>query len=358
MKRIVIVSARVGAGHDGAAKELCRRLADEDTRVDRYDFLDLLPGRLGRVLCDTYHRQLQVAPSSWDWMLAAFGSPLLGAAARWFAGLAKQSLTEVLGSDTTLAISTYPLATHALASLKRRGTLAAPLAVYLTDPSVHRLCVSSQAELTIAPNEIAARQARRMGAGQTMVASPLVAPGFRAVFDSAERDHLRAGFGLPAGRRLALILSGSWGVGEVEQTAADVAATGRARPVVVCGRNDGLRERLERAGIAHVFGWVQNMPELMRACDLVVQNAGGLTTSEALASGLPVLTYRCLPGHGRANAQVLDADGTVPWVRRQEDLPDALVWAIAMAQNESAQQTLAQKALAQKERPVVERVAG
>jgi UDP-N-acetylglucosamine:LPS N-acetylglucosamine transferase len=89
-----------------------------------------------------------------------------------------------------------------------------------------------------------------------------------------------------------------------------------------------------------------------------VQNAGGLTTSEALASGLPVLTYRCLPGHGRANAQVLDADGTVPWVRRQEDLPDALVWAIAMAQNESAQQTLAQKALAQKERPVVERVAG
>jgi UDP:flavonoid glycosyltransferase YjiC (YdhE family) len=365
MNRIVIVSARVGAGHDGAAKELSRRLADEDTRVDRYDYLDLLPGRLGRMLCDTYHRQLQVAPSSWDWLLTAFGSPLLGAAARRLAGLAAQSLTEVLGSDTTLAISTYPLATHALASLKRRGTLAAPLAVYLTDPSVHRLCVSSRAELTIAPNEIAALQARRLGAGRTMVASPLVAPGFRPVADGAERDHLRANFGLPAGRRLALTLSGSWGVGEVEQTAADVAATGRARPVVVCGRNDGLRERLERAGIAHVFGWVQNMPELMRACDLVVQNAGGLTTSEALASGLPVLTYRCLPGHGRANAQVLDADGIVPWVRRQEDLSDALVWAMAMAtaQNESAQRALAQKALAQKalarkQRPVVERVAG
>jgi hypothetical protein len=238
---------------------------------------------------------------------------------------------DALGSDTTLTISTYPLATHALVNLKRHGMLTAPLAVYLTDPSVHRICVTSGAELTVAPNETAARQARRLGAARTVVASPLVAPGFRPVLDNAERDHLRALFGLPAGRRLALVLSGSWGVGEVAQTVADIAATGRARPVVVCGRNDGLRERLERTGVADVFGWVQNMPELMRACDLVVQNAGGLTTSEALASGLPVLTYRCLPGHGRANADVLDADGIVPWVRRQEDLPEALGWACALA---------------------------
>jgi UDP-N-acetylglucosamine:LPS N-acetylglucosamine transferase len=46
---------------------------------------------------------------------------------------------------------------------------------------------------------------------------------------------------------------------------------------------------------------------------------------EALATGLPVITYRCLPGHGRANAHVLDEAGTVPWIRE----PGALATALA-----------------------------
>jgi UDP-N-acetylglucosamine:LPS N-acetylglucosamine transferase len=73
-----------------------------------------------------------------------------------------------------------------------------------------------------------------------------------------------------------------------------------------------------------VFGWVEDMPGLMRAVDVVVQNAGGLTSSEALATGLPVLTYRCLPGHGRANAAVLDRLGLARWVRDPAALPAAL----------------------------------
>jgi UDP-N-acetylglucosamine:LPS N-acetylglucosamine transferase len=71
------------------------------------------------------------------------------------------------------------------------------------------------------------------------------------------------------------------------------------------------------------------MADLIRACDVVVQNAGGLTTSEALASGVPVLTYRCLSGHGRRNAAVLSADGTVPWVRSPDDFAAGLVVALA-----------------------------
>jgi UDP-N-acetylglucosamine:LPS N-acetylglucosamine transferase len=73
-----------------------------------------------------------------------------------------------------------------------------------------------------------------------------------------------------------------------------------------------------------VFGWVDDMPALMRACDVVVQNAGGLSTLEALASGLPVITYRCLPGHGRANARVLDEIGLVPSVADPTALAQAL----------------------------------
>jgi UDP-N-acetylglucosamine:LPS N-acetylglucosamine transferase len=331
MARIVIVSARVGAGHDGAATELARRFRDREVQVDRYDFLDLLPGRLGRGLCGFYHRQLEIAPRSWDWLLATLGTRGVAAAARRFATLASAGLREVLGPDVVLAMSTYPLATHALAHLKARSELAAPLAVYLTDPAVHRLCITPWADVTIAPNDFAAHQARSLGAGRIEVARPLVAPEFRPPRGTAERDRLRRMFRLPAGRPLALVLSGSWGVGQVEEITADVAASGEAVPVVVCGRNLALRDRLVRNGYPHVFGWVDAMPELMRACDVVVQNAGGLTTSEALATGVPVLTYRCLPGHGRANAAVLDADGTVPWIRAQAGLAEGLARALALS---------------------------
>src|SRR4051794_2869798 len=46
--RIVVISASVGAGHDGAADELIRRMLDLGFRVDRHDFLDLMPRRSGQ----------------------------------------------------------------------------------------------------------------------------------------------------------------------------------------------------------------------------------------------------------------------------------------------------------------------
>jgi UDP-N-acetylglucosamine:LPS N-acetylglucosamine transferase len=320
----VIVSARVGAGHDGAARELTRRLRRRGFEVDSRDFLDMLPARLGQMMCDGYHRQLQVAPRSWDWLLAALDRKPLARLAMGLSTLAGSRLATALAPHTDLVISTYPAASHALADLKRRGQLNAPLAVYLTDPSTHRLCVTTHADVHVAPNETAAEQARKLGAQRVVVAPPVVAPDFRPPSGNAEKNRARDAFGLPRDAPLALILAGSWGVGQVEQTTRDVAASGLARPVVVCGRNDGLQKRLTRAGLLDVYGWIDDMPRLMRACDVVVQNAGGLTTVEALATGRPVITYRCLPGHGRSNARVLDAAGLVPWVREPEALAQTL----------------------------------
>ncbi|WP_328617166.1 hypothetical protein OHS18_13025 [Amycolatopsis sp. NBC_00355] len=318
MARIMIVSARFGAGHDRAAYALADRLSAHDVEV--LDFLDLLPPALGGRLCRLYRRQLQTAPRSWDWTLRALNSPRTAGLARRAATLACRRLR---GARTDLAVSTYPLATHALAHLRDRGELSAPLAVYLTDPAVHRVSVSGAADLHLAPNHLARQQALTLGARVAAVAAPLVASAFRSA-TPPERHQARRTFGLPADGRLALVTAGSWGVGQVRRTAHDVARSGVATPVVACGSNTALRDRLRAEGLAHVFGWVEDMPGLMRAVDVVVQNAGGLTSSEALAAGRPVLTYRALPGHGRANAAVLDRLGLARWVRDPADLPAAL----------------------------------
>lgn len=320
MARIVLVSARVGAGHDGAAYALADRLTGHDVEV--HDYLDLLPGSLGNRLCAFYHRQLEVVPRSWDWTLSVLGTS-------WGAGLAARAATlaqprlSALVRGADLVTSTYPLATQALGVLRTRTTLTAPLVAYLTDPAVHRLAVHPRADLHIAPNHRAAEQAQALGAADVAVAAPQVRPGFRPA-KASERRHARLAFGLPEHGRLALVVAGSWGVGQVRETADDVAASTAAIPVVACGRNTALRDQLLAAGHQHVFGWIDDMPRLLHAVDVVVQNAGGLTTSEALAAGLPVLTYRCLPGHGRANAAVLDRIGAVPWIHTRHELEPAL----------------------------------
>jgi hypothetical protein len=55
-----------------------------------------------------------------------------------------------------------------------------------------------------------------------------------------------------------------------------------------------------------------------------IRPAGGLTAAEALASAVPVVTYGCLPGHGRSNTAALDAEGLVPWIRSRDALAQGL----------------------------------
>jgi hypothetical protein len=91
-------------------------------------------------------------------------------------------------------------------------------------------------------------------------------------------------------------VAGPWGVGDVPATARDVVAAGFV-PVVVCGRNAALRRRIAAEGTAITLGWVSAMPLLLHAADVVVHNAGGLSSMEAMASQVPVISYRCRGSH-------------------------------------------------------------
>ena len=52
---------------------------------------------------------------------------------------------------------------------------------------------------------------------------------------------------------------------------------------------------------------------------------------EAMACGVPVLSFRPIPGHGRANAAALERAGLVPFVRNADELPAAVDRALASA---------------------------
>lgn len=324
--RVLIVSASIGAGHDGAARELARRATVEGYAVDRVDFLDLLPLGLGRLLRATYHLQLRAAPSTWGPMANLLGSTAGLHAARLTSWLAGRRLLAACHPEPCLAISTYPLASHALSRLRLRGEFWSPVVTYLTDMSVHPLWIAPGVDAHLALHDVSAAAARALGARGVEVVGPAVDPAFTPT-DTGTRHCNRADLGLTSPldpRPLALVVAGSWGVGEIDSTVTDLAATGRVRPVVVCGTNHALAAALgPREGIV-TLGWVDDMAALMSACDLVIQNAGGLTSLEARQTGLPVITYRSLPGHGLSNSAALEEAGWATWARTEAELATCL----------------------------------
>jgi hypothetical protein len=88
-----------------------------------------------------------------------------------------------------------------------------------------------------------------------------------------------------------------------------IADTGRYVPLALCGRNERLRGRLASAGRGVTLGWRDDIPHMLAGCDAVIENAGGLTCLEALAAGVPVVTFQPIPGHGRDCARAFERAG-------------------------------------------------
>ncbi len=320
--RVAVVSGSYGAGHDAAARELARQLRGHGCEVTTHDIASLLPAGLGHVFKQGYYTQLRLRPSSWETTLGMLepGRPLHRTAVGLLGLGARRVSQAVSGCDVVIA--THPFAGLALGHARERLALTSPAVTYLTDASVHPMWVHRGVDLHLAIHDVAARQARRWG-GRTVTVSPLVPPRGRS--RPAAGDPLSS-LGILGPR--ALVTGGSLGIGELEQAAHDIAATGVMTPVVACGRNLALAKRLRRGGIV-ALDWRDDLPEVIEACDCVVQNAGGFTSLEALASGTPVLTYRPIPGHGVANAQSLDEAEWAPWARDPRELHRELVAALS-----------------------------
>ena len=324
-----VVSGSFGAGHDAAAREIAIRLTAEGHLVRVWDVVDFFPARLGRLLRAAYLKQLELSPSSWGALLRRLEpSGLLHRVVTRALAITSRRLAAVAaGSD--LVISTHPFASQALGRMRTRGRLHVPVVTYLTDLSVHPLWVHRGVDLHLALHEVAARQARSWGGVATVIdplvprtlPSPVPAPSLAADY--------RAGWGLAPDTRIALIVGGSMGIGELASAAVDIAATGLAVPVVVCGHNAALQRRLGHVPGVVALGWRDDLPALLSAADCVIQNAGGFTSLEAMAAGVPVITYRCLPGHGMSNAEALQEAGLVPWARGVDELRNLLVAALA-----------------------------
>jgi UDP-N-acetylglucosamine:LPS N-acetylglucosamine transferase len=321
----------MGAGHDGAARELAARLASAGHHAEVRDFLDSGPLRLGAVLRSGYEFELKHVPSAYEatyrlWYRAPWLCPVVA----WLVTLLsrRRVLRWIRESGAAVVVSTYPLATLCLGRLRATRRLAVPTVNFITDFGVHPLWVHRGIDVNLAVHDGPARMAARRTGRPAVACGPVVADAFEPGA-LPSRARARQALGLGAAERAVLVVAGSWGVGGLQATWRALTTEGEFTPVVVCGRDERLRQEVTglaagAPGNSVIIGWTDQMPALMAACDALVENAGGLTSLEALRAGLPVVSFQPIAGHGRENTARMAEAGVSRLARDAAELSDAL----------------------------------
>jgi processive 1,2-diacylglycerol beta-glucosyltransferase len=305
---VLIISASMGAGHDGVAYELERRLHARGAQAKVYDYLELLPGRMGPFYRAAYQGQLKYAPSSYEWLYGKIDRGLLAPTAR-FLGQMGQRQVRRIARDYDVVVSTYPLGCQATGALRKKGKLAIPAVGFLTDVDVHGLWLHPGVDRNLTVWHGSAVEASNRSGVPSHAVGPVLPDRFLEAASDVERKEGRELLGLGEDDTVVLVVAGSWGVGDIATTARSIRDAGVGTPVVLCGRNDDLvRELDEEEGIV-ALGWTTEVRRLLAASDVLVHNAGGLSCLEGFAVGVPVIGFACLPGHGHRNSLAMKLAG-------------------------------------------------
>ncbi|HUZ84526.1 MAG TPA: glycosyltransferase [Gaiellales bacterium] len=301
---VLILSAPVGAGHDAAARGVADDLEASGATVEIDDGLALIGPTVHHLVVDGYRAQLEHAAWSWRVLYRITRSPRFIRMVGFVMSLLchRRMLARIEASGCDRVVSAYPLVSAVLASMRRRGHLTVPCSTLVTDFDPHPAWVHPDLDANLS-----------VGGGLASL-TPMRPPVPTTPVDADLRRTVRKRLGVADGRRVALIVGGAWGVGNLQGAAEAAAEVPAVHPVVVTGRNHSLRARLERdprLAEASILGFTDEMPALMDASDVLIQNAGGLTCLEGFAKGLPVVMFDPLPGHGEDNARQMAAAGLV-----------------------------------------------
>jgi processive 1,2-diacylglycerol beta-glucosyltransferase len=305
MKRALLLSGSLGAGHEMHARACESALAGRGWETDTVDVMALL-GPRGGTAGEAVFRAMLATPGLYDAFHFAALRPgsrlalLADAAARRRLVPRLRDYLDSHGAD--LAISVFATASSAVSVLAERYPAMSHV-VLCSDVTPHRLWVQRNVDLYLVTSVAAAAAVHRYQprADVQLIPQP-VRPGF---YDPPSRDRAREDLGLPAGDRAVLLMSGAWGLGPLADAAAALADAG-VQVLAVAGRNSRLESRL-RAAARHrprlrVFGYTEEIPALMSAADLVITSSGD-TCAEARTVSRPLLLLDVVQGHGRDNLQ-------------------------------------------------------
>lgn len=314
-KKVIVFSAAFGAGHIRAAEAIIEEISRRDPELEiiHMDCGLFVNAKLYNLLKLTYISLIKYAPKIWGKFYHDTANILPNSAFQIFLNnLGREKILEYITSvQPCLIICTYPTVAGAIAQLKMEGLTKFPLAIVITDYSVHSQWVHEGSDLYIVGSEDVKKDLTGRGIDPTriQITGIPVSSNFEAEHNRIE---ILARLGLKPNIPTILIMSGAFGIlKDIKELCVFFANIERTvQSIVVCGKDQNLYKSINKIvnqakNPVVTFGYVNNVEELMSVADIIITKAGGLTVSEALSKHLPLIIYKPIPGQEEKNAMFL-----------------------------------------------------
>ncbi len=268
---------------------------------------------LSKMTLKAYLAALKTAPEIWEWM---YDNPKFQQRTAIIRDLLNRGnsrkMEKILREfNPDVVVCTQAFACGVLAAWKQKtGNRRPALVGVLTDYVAHRYWAHPQVDMYVVPNDATRGTLIAQGVAPERIRVHGI-PVSDRFSTKADKDAVYQSLDLKPGLPMILLMGGSLGLGPMKSVIKKLDQLPQPFYIVaVTGKNEELRERLERRGAklrhqTRIFSFVENVNELMDAAELVVTKPGGITTAECLVKRLPMIIINPIPGQEAKNTDLL-----------------------------------------------------
>jgi len=232
--------------------------------------------------------------------------------------LSKKLDSFMLDYNPDFVVGTHSYATVLMTLLKERGVLNCPTFGVVTDFTLHPFWESTRLDYYILPDSLLNSAAERKGIPEDKIL-PFGIPIKQKFLTKLDKEDAKKQLGL-SNKPLLLVMMGSMGFGDITEVIESCDGLRYDYQItVICGNNEKAKEAIDSMQWkkeVRCLGFTDNVDVYMDAADALITKPGGLTTSEAMAKGVPLILMNPIPGQEERNMEFLVNSGAAIMVTK------------------------------------------
>lgn len=340
MKKILIFYGSYGGGHLSAAKSIRDYIEKNysDSQVELVDCVEYVNKLFNKLTTKAYKDFSKNARWIWKHLYYDSESGSLSRICNTINRLMAIKLNRLIQEfQPDLIISTHPFSSQMCAILKEKGKLNCKVATILTDYASHNqwLVKSEFIDYYFVAQQGMVDDLVSRGVNKDKIHVTGI-PLSSRFLQSYNKQKILEDYGLTSDKNTILFFAGGeFGFGKdktFNRLKAIIDNLPNLQVVAVAGRNEKMKERFDELvkttrteSNVKILSFTNQVPELMSVSDLVITKPGGLTTTESLASGLPLIIIDPLPGQEEENAEFIENSGAGIWVKDSDNIETILL---------------------------------
>lgn len=327
-KKIFIFSASTGAGHNLAARSLKESLEARGYDAEIYDAFKESSAALNRLVTKGYKQLVETVPKLYEQMYHQFNkmTPLQQHIFNVMAKVMNPEIVPLIQREKPeLIISTHPFVTNMLGTLKEHDAFDLPVLSFVTDYKIHSVYLHPCINAYVVGSEYTKSTMVERGVDPGII-FPFGIPIRHEFIDETVEDQIPKD---PSLRGTIMVMGGSMGARQMEKAFVSLMRVSqKIRVIVVCGNNQKVERDIRFLNkvyrtedkVVEIHGFVENVPELMDMADAIITKPGGLTSTEAMVKGIPMIIPYYYPGQEEENTDYLVNSGMAIKIDKIKDL--------------------------------------